>query len=206
MISVMAVDDHAVIHGGIEAALANHDDLCWLGAVDSLSQVMAAATETRPDVVLLDLWVGEQQSWDACRQLCALDDPPVVAIFSGYGNSQLVDRSMRAGALGYVLKSTPPAQLPQIVRDLASNKACWDPELLASWTREFRGRSRPNLFTERELDIVRLIAQGKDNYDIADELHLSTHTIKYHIAKALRRTGETNRAALVRRATKDQVL
>lgn len=203
---VMTVDDHAVIHTGLQAALAGQVDLRWLGAVDELDHVVPAVTAAEPDVVLLDLWVGEHQSWDVCRELCALQNAPNVAIFSGYGNSQLLDRAMREGALGYILKSAPPERITAGVRDLAGDKACWDPELLAAWTRDYRARSSPRLFTERELEIVRLIAEGKDNYEIAADLHLSTHTVKYHIARALRRTGEANRAALVRRATADQVL
>lgn len=203
--SVMSIDDHDVVQAGLERAV-NAAGLSWLG---SLSRLEGAAEQIHvldPDVVLLDLYLGGVEAWATCTEIVQSSPRTAVAVYSSYGNAGLLDQAMRRGARGYLLKSTRLAAIPAAILSLAEGNDYWDPGLLAHWTREFRRAGPPSIFSPQELRVVALIAEGMDNYAIAEQLGISSHTVKYHIAGALRRTGERNRAGLVRRALADHVL
>ncbi len=197
---VALVDDHQVVTTGLQQVLAG-SEFEYVGASSKLVSAAQLIEQFRPDVVVLDVFVGDDDSWQLCRRLA--DRGVVVVMYSGHGNAQLLDRAMASGASGYMLKSMPLERVVEVLRAVRDRGEWWDRQLLTEWTRLKRsGGDAKELFTDRELDIIKLIAQGLDNFEIAERLHISSHTVKFHIAKALRRTGEANRAGLVRRAGK----
>lgn len=196
---VALVDDHQVVTTGLQQVLAG-SEFEYVGASSKLVSAAKLIEQFRPDVVVLDVFVGDDDSWQLCRRLA--DRGVVVVMYSGHGNAQLLDRAMASGASGYMLKSMPLERVVEVLRAVRDRGEWWDRQLLTEWTRLKRsGGDAKELFTDRELDIIKLIAQGLDNFEIAERLHISSHTVKFHIAKALRRTGEANRAGLVRRAS-----
>ena len=197
MITVYVVDDHDVVQLGLRTMLDATDDLRFLGASSNLAEAVAKVAAVAPDIVILDLFVGREVAWDLCRRLSREATAPAVVIFSGHGNAQLLAHAMDCGARGYLLKDTSLPLLPAALRDVAAGGQWWDPALLREWR---KASARHRLFTEPEIEIIKLIAAGADNFQIAEVLCVSTHTVKYHIAKALKRSGESNRAGLVRRA------
>ncbi|MGA4670800.1 response regulator [Propionibacteriaceae bacterium Y1923] len=206
MITLFSVDDHEVIHLGLQQLASAEPDLEFLGATTDPARALDLVAGLRPDVVLLDLFIGEEQGWDTCRALTTAVPDTKVIFYSGYGNAELVDRAIRSGASGYLLKGTSLAGLPEMLRTAQRTGQALDADLLKEWM-DFRRRldERPTL-TSQELDLVRLIAEGLDNHQIAEAHHLSFHTVKFHIGKMLKKTGETNRAGLVRWATERHLL
>lgn len=196
-IRVVLVDDHDVIHVGLESALEDHPDIHLTGNARNEEDLKELLAQSTPEVVVLDLFLCEGPSWGLCRDLKAAAPAPAVLIYSAYGNSQLLERAMNCGADGYALKSTPTDELPLIIRLLRAGENYWDPSLHQSWEQEHQ-RTTSRVFPPREVEIIALISQGLDNFEIAERLHLSHHSVKFHIGKALKRSGETTRAGLVR--------
>jgi two-component system response regulator DevR len=121
------------------------------------------------------------------------------AVFSGYGNSELLAQAIQAGAAGYILKETTTARLPDIIRELAATGSYFDPRLASGLLRRSTGGNQP-AFNGRELEIVRLIARGLDNHRISERVCISPHTVKFHVTAMLRRHKLRRRTELVRLA------
>lgn len=201
-IRVAVVDDHEVVAVGVAQALQDAGDFDLVCVRSALTDAASLVSEHAPQIILLDAFLGTSDSFEFCRQLS--DAGVRVIIYSGHGSAQLLDLAMRSGAVGYVLKSMPLAQLPAVLQTVAAGSEWWCPELLTEWSKQARGGGG-HLFNDRELEIIALIAEGLDNFQIADRLNVTSHTVKFHIAKALRKSGETNRAGLVRRASESQL-
>ena len=204
-VTVVSLDDHEAISTGLKVLLAEQEGVEFIGATTQAAMLAPMIARLRPDVVLLDLFLGQDPTWLTCREVADTAEGPAVVIYSGYGNAQLLDRAMAAGASGYVLKDTPVADLSSILRTVREGRCYWDPSLHRQW-KSARARARSTIFPERELEIIALIAEGLDNFAIAERLHISHHTVKFHIGKALTRTGEATRAGLVRVAMAEHVV
>lgn len=201
MITVFTIDDHGIVHAGLRTMLEATDDMRLVGASDTLDDATMAVRETAADIVMLDLFVGRSMAWGLCRRLVEAGSSTVV-IFTGHGNAHLLAQAMECGARGYVLKSSALPHLPAILRGIAAGGQWLEPSLLREWR---QARLRKQLFTDPEVEIIKRIAAGADNFQIADAMQISTYTVKYHLAKALKRSGERNRAGLVRRLMEDDL-
>ncbi|MFK0005066.1 response regulator [Paenarthrobacter sp. NPDC090522] len=197
-ISIFSVDDHEIISSGIRMISEGAGDLKFLGATTDVDVALGEVVALRPDIVLLDLFIGDEQGWSLCRAITAAVPLTKVVFYTGYGNAQLVDRAIQLGASGFILKTTSILALPDMLRSVMSIGQCIDPTLMKEWVDSQRERSKFRNLNEQEIQIISMIAEGLDNYAISERLHLSFHTIKFHIGKMLKSTGETNRAGLVR--------
>jgi two-component system response regulator DevR len=130
-----------------------------------------------------------------------------IVMFTAFGNEELLDEAIRSGAVGYLLKDTSTAGLPDVLRTVRREGAYFDPRVAnqALMTKR-RGAAQHPALSERELRIVRLIAEGEDNWAIAEKLDLSVHMIKFHIGALLKRYGVKRRAELVRVLMERQLL
>lgn len=205
-IGVYSIDDHEIIHTGIARLTEQEPDFDFLGATGDTSIAVAQVVTLRPHIVLLDLFIGDEPGWDVCRELSAAAPGVHVVIYSGHGNAQLLDRALNLGVSGYILKSAGIAGLPRMLRTVVATGQFIDPPLLREWINTRRDRNSNNIFSDQELAIVRMIAEGLDNHDIAARTHLSFHTVKFHIGKMLKRTREPNRAGLVRFAKENYLI
>jgi DNA-binding NarL/FixJ family response regulator len=199
MIRFCVVDDHEIVHDGLQAMAGREADLEFAGSATTADEAEELVAATRPDVLLLDMRLAGGNSIDTCAALSAAYRDVKIAIFSGYGNSELLAQAIRAGAAGYILKETTTARLPDIIRELADTGSYFDARLASGLLRRSRGGSRP-AFNERELQIVRLIARGLDNHRIGEQVCLSPHTVKFHVTSMLRRHELSRRTELVRLA------
>jgi DNA-binding NarL/FixJ family response regulator len=197
-IGIFSVDDHEIIHQGIERMAEREADFVFLGGTGKVSDAEGKVSAVRPDIVMLDLFIGEEQGWSVCRDIVTSMPHTKVVFYTGYGNAQLVEKAIQLGASGFILKTSTLSDLPDMLRTVMKAGQCIDPSLLKEWVESRRNRTKALDFNDQEIQIISMIADGLDNYAISERLHLSFHTVKFHIGKMLKRAGESNRAGLVR--------
>ena len=207
MIRFCVVDDHEIIHDGLRAMADREADLEFAGATTQPQEAVALVERARPDVLLLDLRLGEESSTDLCAELARRFPDLAVLVFSAYGNAELLTQAIRAGAVGYVVKDTTTSRIPEILRELSRSGTYFDPKLAGGLLRRSIAPEGPVAsFNQRELDIVRCIAHGQDNHAIGEQLRISSHTVKFHVTAMLRRHHLRRRTELVRLAMQMHLL
>jgi DNA-binding NarL/FixJ family response regulator len=170
-------------------------------AGDGLEAVEQAAS-LRPDVVLMDVRMPNLDGIEATRRLAALDDPPRVVVLTTFDLDEYVYEALRAGASGFLLKDAPEEQLVAAIRVAADGGSIFSSSVTARLVEAF-ARRRPGPpealaeLTPRELDVLRLLARGRSNAEIAGELYLSEHTVKTHVASVLRKLDLRDRVQAV---------
>lgn len=199
MIRFCVVDDHEIVHDGLRAMADRADDLEFAGSASSADEAMELVDRVRPEVLLLDMRLASGNSIETCVALARAFPQLKIAIFSAYGNPELLAQAIQAGAAGYVLKETTTARLPDVIRELSSAGSYFDPRLASGLLRRSTRSGQP-AFNERELEIVKLVARGMDNHAIGEQVCISPHTVKFHITAMLRRHGVKRRTELVRLA------
>jgi DNA-binding NarL/FixJ family response regulator len=201
-----AVDDHDIILFAVEAMAAKEPDLEYCGGATDARQALALVEETKPDLVLLDLRLGTRNSFPLCEELSERVPGTGILMFTAFANEDLLQGAIHAGAVGYLLKDTSTSALPHALRSAKAEGAYFDPRVVnASLMGSKRGRDHSAL-TDRELAILRLVADGMDNHQIAEALQFSVHTIKLNIAQMLKRFGVRRRAELVKVLMERQLL
>lgn len=206
MISVVLVDDQHLIRSGIRALLDSEDDLSVLAEAGDGEEGVAAAVEHRPDIVLMDVQMPVLDGIEATRRIVEderLCDVRVVML-TNYGLDEHVFRALRAGAAGFLLKDTDPASLLQALRVVTRGDALLSPSVTRQLISEFVARppdvlSSPDLdlLTNREREVVALVAHGLSNDEIAERMVLSPTTAKTHVSRAMTKLHARDRAQLV---------
>ena len=202
---LLIADDHAVIRAGLRALLDGEPDLDVVAEAGSGEQAVLLAVELAPDVVLMDLRFADGvDGVEAVRQLTGKAPGTAVVMLTSYAGHADVVRALEAGARGYVLKAGSPEALFQAVRDAAGGDISLAQEVVGALV----GRvvSPPPELTEREREVVRLMADGHSNRSIAESLFLSEATIKTHLVRIYRKLGADNRASAVSEAVRRGLL
>jgi two-component system response regulator DevR len=201
-----AVDDHDIVLYGVEAMAAREEDLFYCGGASDARTAISIVEQHHPSIMLLDLRLGSSNSFSLCEELVARDPGLAIVMFTAFGNEDLLDGAIKAGAVGYLLKDTSTAGLPDVLRTVQREGAYFDARVVNQALIASRTSKPRAALSERELEILRLVAAGRDNYQIGDELHLSVHMVKFHIAQLLKRYQVHRRAELVRVLMERQVL
>lgn len=189
-ISILIVDDHSVVRQGVRAFLEAQPDLSIAGEAESGEQAVQLAQELIPDVVLMDLLLPGIDGVEATRQLKRVSPRSQVIVLTSYYEDEHVFPALRAGAISYTLKDIRPTELAEIVRKAAQGESVLHPRVASRLIQEVRQAKRavPAVFadlTERELEVLRLIAEGNSNASIAEQLVLSEKTVKGHVSNIL---------------------
>ncbi len=189
-ISVLIVDDHSVVRQGVRAFLEAQPDLTIAGEAESGEQAIQLAQELIPDVVLMDLALPGIDGVEATRQIKRVSPRTQVIVLTSYYEDEHVFPALRAGAISYTLKDLRPAELVEIVRKAAEGESVLHPRVASRLIQEVRQAKRtvPPAFaelTERELEVLRMIAEGHSNAVIAEQLVLSEKTVKGHVSNIL---------------------
>jgi DNA-binding NarL/FixJ family response regulator len=202
---LVIVDDHAIIRQGLRTMLERDRGLLVVAEAGTPAEARAAVREHRPDVVLLDLKLGEDDDagLTVCRQLTA-DDPSVrVLVLTTFLNERLVVEALRSGAKGYVLKDVDADALVRSIRSVHAGESAFDSHAAAVVVKTMSGGSarEPAVsFTSRESEVVALLARGLSNRQIGQSLFISETTVKFHLHNVMEKLGVRRRAEVVYRS------
>jgi DNA-binding NarL/FixJ family response regulator len=203
MIKVLIADDQAMVREGFGALLNAQPDMAVVGDAADGETAVRQSRDLRPDVVLMDIRMPVMDGLEATRRLS--DGGPKILILTTFDLDDYVYEALRAGASGFLLKDAPAADLIHAVRVVASGEALLAPSVTRRLIAEFASRPaankpRPtalNALTPRETDVLRLIARGRSNTEIADELVVAEQTVKTHVGRVLAKLNLRDRAQAV---------
>ncbi|WP_067436568.1 response regulator [Nocardioides jensenii] len=206
MIRVVLVDDQPLIRTGIRALLDAEDDITVVGETENGRLGVALAQEHRPDIVLMDVQMPEMDGIEATRRISGDDDLAGVHVvmLTNYGLDEYVFNALRAGAAGFVVKDAEPDDLLQALRVTVQGDALLSPAVTRRLISEFVARPADVLsgvdldrLTNREREVVALVAHGLSNDEIAERMVLSPMTAKTHVSRSMTKIGARDRAQLV---------
>lgn len=200
-IDVLIADDHAIVRRGLRTLIAGESDMDVAGEAADGFEVVERARDLNPDVILLDLVMPGQSGLDAITQIKSDNPDARVLVLTSFGDNERVFAAIRAGASGYLLKDASPEQLLQAIHDVYSGESHLHPTIALKMLRELdnpvvAAANRPltdDPLTEREVEVLRLVAQGLSNQEIAKTLTISERTVGNHIGSILRKLHLANR-------------
>lgn len=192
-VRILIADDHPIVREGLHAVVSDQPDMIVVGQAATGAEAVDLALSLRPDVVLLDLRMPELNGVDAIAAIRAGWPEARVLVLTTYDGDEDIYRALQAGAQAYLLKDTPRAELLEAIRAVARGQKRIPPEVAARLVQRIGG---PTL-TEREVDVLRLMAKGGSNKDIGAALHISEGTVKFHVNNILGKLGVDDRTQAV---------
>ncbi len=202
-ISVLIADDHTLFRHGLRRLLGDYDDLTVVGEAADGTEAVALVKRLRPHVVLMDVQMPGLPGPEATRQIRSAHPKTQVIMLTVSDRDEDLFESVKAGARGYLLKNVETAELIEAIRRVHAGEAVIAPALAVRLLEEFGALAQqappppqpsPQALTEREIEVLRLVAQGLGNKEIADRLHLSEHTVKSHLRNILDKLHLRSRA------------
>jgi DNA-binding NarL/FixJ family response regulator len=203
LIRVLLADDQALVRHGFGMILRAEEDVEVVGEAGDGAEAVSLAAQLEPDVVLMDVRMPTLDGIEATRRIVAGVDSPRVLVLTTFDNDEIVVGALRAGASGFLLKDAPGEQLVAAIKVVAGGGSLFAPSvtrrLVERYVDELRPDSVPGLdeLTDREQEILRLIARGLSNAEIASQLVLSEHTVKTHVTHLLQKLGLRDRTQVV---------
>lgn len=204
-IRIVLADDHELVRAGFRLILEGEDDFAVVGEASNGEDAIVMVERLRPDVVLMDVQMPKLNGLEATRRIAhAAGVDSRVLILTTFEQDDYVFEALRAGASGFLLKNTPPEDLVQAVRIVAAGDALLAPSVTRMVIQEYaqrpaviRNDEALQLLTERERDVLRQLATGKSNAEVAEHLYLSESTIKTHVSHVLAKLGLRDRVQAV---------
>jgi NarL family two-component system response regulator LiaR len=188
-IRVLIADDHAILRKGIRALLSTEPDIVVVGEAGDGKEALAQAKALQPDVILMDLVMPNMDGIEATRQVTTNLPRVRILVLTSFVADDKVFPAIKAGALGYILKDSSPDDLVRAIRQVHRGEPTLEPEIARKVLFELAQPTKqpptPDPLTERELDVLRLVAQGKSNREIAEELVLAELTVRTHVSNIL---------------------
>ena len=204
-VRVLIADDQALLRGSLRVLIDTEPDLVVVGEAGTGVEAVDLVQVAGPDVVLMDVRMPDMDGIEATRRITAHEHAPRILVLTTFDLDEYVYSALRAGASGFLLKDTPPAQLLSALRVVASGEALLAPSVTRRLIAEFVRRAEPAArpartlagITDREREVLTLIARGLCNSEIEHHLHLSRGTVKTHIGRLLAKLDARDRAQLV---------
>ena len=204
-IRILLVDDHPVVRAGIVGMLAGQPDFTIVGEAENGVEAVELAAALRPDVILMDLRMPEQDGVTAITELRAQGVPARVLVLTTYDTDADILRAIEAGATGYLLKDAPREELYRAVRATARGETVLAPGVAARLMQRVRADGTEGL-SAREIEVLTLVARGATNPAIARTLHISVATVKSHLSHIFGKLGVSDRTAAVTVALEQGVI
>jgi len=202
-VRVLLVDDDALVRSGLRTILSSADDLEVVGEADDGARAVAAVREHRPDVVLMDIRMAEMDGIAATVALRRLDTPPQVIVLTTFQADAQVMSALRAGASGFLVKDTPPAEIIHAIRVVASGDAIISPSVTRTLIGHFAAGQASDRYraaagrladlTDREHEVALAVGSGASNAEIAASLFMGEGTVKAHVSRLFAKLGVVNR-------------
>ncbi|WP_093556095.1 response regulator [Pseudoduganella namucuonensis] len=192
-IRVLIADDHPLLRDGLSAMLAHCADMALVGEAGNGVEAVALHAEHRPDVTLMDLQMPVMGGLEAIAAIRASDPAARIVVLTTYKGDTQVLRALKAGAAGYLLKSTLRTELPDTIRKVHLGQDHIPPEIAAEMSAYFAA----DALTARETDVLRLVAEGNTNKRVAKELGIAEETVKAHMSGVLAKLGANDRTHAV---------
>lgn len=209
-IRVLIVDDHAVVRQGLRAFLQTQDDVEIAGEAADGDEAIRQVRELVPDVVLMDLVMPKLDGIAAIREMRALSPSTKVLVLTSFADDDKVFAAVKAGAAGYLLKDVRPQELGDAIRTVYRGEALLHPTVAAKLMQELaqsgRRQASPDSLTDRELDVLRLIARGMSNKEIALELGIAEKTVKTHVSNILQKLHLADRTQAALYAVRERLV
>src|SRR2546425_10433665 len=196
MIKVLIVEDHPIVREGVTAVLERERDIDVVGAADTIGEGLRLAAKLAPDVILLDLKLPDADGVDGVRSFAS--ERRGIVVFTAHDTDEDVFRAIRGGARGYLLKGSAAAEIAQAIRQVHAGESYLSPRIAAKLVKEVtQPRGRTGLLSARERGVLRLVAAGLSNRQIARTLSISERTVKFHVTALFNKLGADNRAQAV---------
>jgi NarL family two-component system response regulator LiaR len=196
-IRILIADDHAIVREGLRALIEAKPDMELIGEATDGVEAVSKACSLQPDVMLLDIVMPRQDGIAAIREIKHKNPDARILVLTSFAEDEKIFPAIKAGALGYLLKDSSPQELIQAIRDIYAGKASLHPTIALKMIREFSQPSdlppTEKPLTEREVDVLKLVAQGLSNQEIADRLVLSERTVGTHVGNILAKLHLANR-------------
>jgi NarL family two-component system response regulator LiaR len=210
-IRTLLVDDHPVVRYGVKHILDSEDDIEVVGELDGIGGIEAAIERARPDVVLLDLELGEIQGVEALRQLRDIAPELKIIVYTSHDEEDYIIQAAELGVDGYLLKGSPKEEIVNAVRNVSEGGSAIESSVAAKLMSHMTKRSakarQPVIeFSKREKQVLELLAGGKTNRDIGAALFISESTVKFHVHAILSKLDASNRTEAVSMAVQQGVI
>ncbi len=209
-ISVLIADDHAVVRQGLQAFLQTQDDVDVVGEAADGEEAVRQVRELVPDVVLMDLVMPKLDGIAAIREMRALSPSTKVIVLTSFADDEKVIAAVKAGAAGYLLKDIQPQELGDAIRTVYRGEALLHPTVAAKLMREVAESGRqlaaPDSLTNREMEVLRLLARGMSNKEIALELEVAEKTVKTHVSNILQKLHLADRTQAALYAVRERLV
>ena len=203
-IRVLVADDQTLVRTGFRVILEAEGDIEVVAEADTGTEAIRQARLAAPDVILMDIRMPELDGLAATEEILRHPDPPTIVVLTTFDQNEYVFRALRAGAAGFLLKDAPSSRLIAAVRAAATGDSLIEPSITQQLVERFVEPAEPGgtpdelaALTGRELDVLRLIARGLSNAEIAAELVVAETTVKTHVARTLAKLGLRDRVQAV---------
>ena len=202
-ITCLIADDHEVVREGLRLALSRSPKIRVIGEAADGASAVALTERRRPDVVIMDLRMPDMDGLEATETLLERVPGTAVLIFTAYGERSLLQRGLESGARGYILKEAPHETLLKAIEKVAAGETFVDPALIPSLA---AGRDGQEILTQREREILQLLADGMSNADVAQRLFISQETVKSHVRHILAKLEAETRTQAVAIALREAMI
>jgi len=206
-IQVLLVDDHNVVRSGLATFLRAYEDLELVGEAKNGLEAIHLSQKVKPDVILMDLKMPEMDGVAATRAILASCPDIKIIAMTSFDEADLVHDVLAAGAIGYLLKNITADELAKAIRDAVSGRSTLSPEAAQVLIQATRStKQAPCDLTEREMEVLQLVVQGKSNQQIADAMVITLATVKAHISNILAKLQVSSRSEAIAHAIKNKIV
>lgn len=196
-VRLLLVDDHEVVRMGLSRMLSVCEELEVVAVASTGQEALRLVQKVHPDLMLLDLRLPDIHGLEVLHSLAGISDPPKVLVLTVHDDSEIVVEAVRGGADGYVLKDASQEKLLGAIKSVAAGEKFFDSVVVQALLETDRHTEEEDLLSERELEVLRFLASGFTNKEIAQQLFLSTDTVKTHLSNIYRKLGVSDRAHAV---------
>ncbi len=200
-IRVLITDDHAIVREGLRAVIESKPDMEIVGEAENGAQAVPLALEQRPDVILMDLLMPVKSGIEAINEIRRQNPEARILVLTSYADNEQVFSAIRAGALGYLLKESSPQELIEAIRCVHRGEPSLHPavarKLILGFAQETKSDPETIALTDRELEVLKLVARGLTNPEIAASLSVGEGTVRFHVSNILTKLQLENRTQAV---------